>query len=571
MRRLAVAFVILVATVTVFVPGVAAQQATVDTSPERATTEATQVDESADVTGEFVVEPLPDDPTQIRVTGTFSVDGTDQFQAFLDDAKWYNTTIEETSGFSAASTDDGRAVELTWDGDTNPATVTYTIDRPQQYRDGERFENRIASFIDGGEWMYIRDVEFVGHGPSDVSVSTEMTVDTDQPVVDGNGLVFVGEHEEFVRSGGGTNFRVIVPPTADLEPEPTEIAETLANASAEIPTESSTDTTYVYVSGGLRKEVSEAVGNDISIDDKFAIVGSELGPGLSARNTWIHEYVHIRQTYEPLQERLRWFDEGSADYFMMLFSLHQNRLPYDVYMLNLRDGDGGQGQEVMDDTLSERNSYDGNTEYEKGRRVLAALDVKIRQATDGEKTLLDVFARMTEREERLTYAEFKEIVADVAGQSFDDWLDRHVTTGEVPAVPDAPEQYTSTVAGWDSDDDGLADSREAELGTHPFLADTDEDGVPDARELSRGTDPLDANSPTPTATPMSSQSETPSPTAASQQGTDDDTETPTEATPDDGDTAQGTTPGDSGPGFGLGVALAALAGGASLLWRRTTR
>ncbi|PSP50813.1 hypothetical protein BRC67_08745, partial [Halobacteriales archaeon QH_3_68_24] len=40
----------------------------------------------------------------------------------------------------------------------------------------------------------------------------------------------------------------------------------------------------------------------------------------------------------------------------------------------------------------------------------------------------------------------------------------------------------------DTDDDGIDDGREVELGTDPTVADTDEDGLPDGRELDLGTD-----------------------------------------------------------------------------------
>jgi hypothetical protein len=42
----------------------------------------------------------------------------------------------------------------------------------------------------------------------------------------------------------------------------------------------------------------------------------------------------------------------------------------------------------------------------------------------------------------------------------------------------------------DSDQDGLSDAQEAELGTDPLNADTDGDGVTDGQEISNGTDPL---------------------------------------------------------------------------------
>ena len=45
----------------------------------------------------------------------------------------------------------------------------------------------------------------------------------------------------------------------------------------------------------------------------------------------------------------------------------------------------------------------------------------------------------------------------------------------------------------DSDNDGLSDIREGELGTNPQLYDTDGDTLSDSKEIDMGTDPLDRN------------------------------------------------------------------------------
>ena len=43
----------------------------------------------------------------------------------------------------------------------------------------------------------------------------------------------------------------------------------------------------------------------------------------------------------------------------------------------------------------------------------------------------------------------------------------------------------------DTDEDGLTDEREAEIGTNPENPDTDGDGFSDGAEVEAGTDPLD--------------------------------------------------------------------------------
>jgi thiol-disulfide isomerase/thioredoxin len=46
----------------------------------------------------------------------------------------------------------------------------------------------------------------------------------------------------------------------------------------------------------------------------------------------------------------------------------------------------------------------------------------------------------------------------------------------------------------DSDNDGLTNAKERQLGTNPHLADTDQDGLADGQEIDVGTDPLNADS-----------------------------------------------------------------------------
>jgi outer membrane protein OmpA-like peptidoglycan-associated protein len=57
-----------------------------------------------------------------------------------------------------------------------------------------------------------------------------------------------------------------------------------------------------------------------------------------------------------------------------------------------------------------------------------------------------------------------------------------------------PPKFVATGGPLDSDDDGLSDAREGELGTDPYDPDTDDDGLTDGEEVNTyGTDPLNAD------------------------------------------------------------------------------
>ena len=99
----------------------------------------------------------------------------------------------------------------------------------------------------------------------------------------------------------------------------------------------------------------------------------------------------------------------------------------------------------------------------------------------------------------------------------------------------------------DTDDDGLTDDEEEELGTDPNNPDTDGDGIPDGDEVDNGTDPLDPNSP---------GKKSPTPATA----------------PTLPNTGAGVTGGDdSGSKTGLIGALAAAGAGIALLGRKVRR
>jgi hypothetical protein len=170
------------------------------------------------------------------------------------------------------------------------------------------------------------------------------------------------------------------------------------------------------------------------------------------------------------------------------------------------------------------------------------LDARIRNATDGRRSIETVLARMNERGETVTPVDFKRIVADVAGESMDETIDRLVTEPIDPEPPTDPFLYT-TGAGADNDRDGLTTREERAAGSHPFQPDTDGDGVFDGKEVEAGTDPAVPNTATIATT------------------------TPTEAPPASPESA--TTPGGDGA-VGL-PAIAALAGVLALAGRMRRR
>jgi len=79
-------------------------------------------------------------------------------------------------------------------------------------------------------------------------------------------------------------------------------------------------------------------------------------------------------------------------------------------------------------------------------------------------------------------------------------------------LPDALEVELGTdPSNPDSDEDGLSDGRERELGTDPLDGDSDSDTLGDGAEVAAGTDPLVAQATPPVPEPVDPEPETPGP------------------------------------------------------------
>jgi hypothetical protein len=238
-----------------------------------------------------------------------------------------------------------------------------------------------------------------------------------------------------------------------------------------------------------------------------------------------HEYVHTRLGTVGVGDAT-WLTEASAAYYGRLFALNDGIGDYESFRTGLRATEYAPDRRAV--VLTDPETWTGTTaHYDKGAHVLAALDAEIRRRTEGERTLRDVFAGRSAPFR--DYRAFRSAVLRVAGDdSLGPWLDRYVTTGALPPLPENPRYYVADPS-LDPDGDGTATGVEVDRGHHPFVA---------------GDGPADAVA---TSTPVDSTAATPPPTA-----TDWNRTTPT---------AVPTGTEGSASGFGAGAAgVAALIG-----------
>lgn len=103
--------------------------------------------------------------------------------------------------------------------------------------------------------------------------------------------------------------------------------------------------------------------------------------------------------------------------------------------------------------------------------MLAALDAKIREETNGTRTLEDVLWRLNRHDGEVTYTDFEDAVAAAAGRRYDDWLAANVAGSAVPAVPEAPARYERVA---DADHDPPTPTRTPATTAQPSEATTAE-------------------------------------------------------------------------------------------------
>ncbi|WP_435348016.1 hypothetical protein [Haloarchaeobius sp. HRN-SO-5] len=150
-----------------------------------------------------------------------------------------------------------------------------------------------------------------------------------------------------------------------------------------------------------------------------------------------HEVVHVRQSFRLATDdegrSMRWLLEGMAEYHAAVVEVRAGRITRDEFRDHVTT------DRHADAVLTDRSTWQSpGAQYEKGRRVVAALDAEIRAATDGERSFVDVWRRLNEHEGPVDYDDFAHIVGTVAERDMTDWLDRYVDGDEAPAVGERP-------------------------------------------------------------------------------------------------------------------------------------
>jgi len=363
--------------------------------------------------------------TDLELTATFDV------PAAIEDFRVIAGTVDvrEAEGFSECGSN-----RLCWDGSADEPTLTVRHDLTAYAETDTGIVNDSAVFVPAPRIYTVWRTDD-GRRTAPLFAKAEYAaydVVSERTVI-GNATLFHGPHAEYERTvaGGtgemGTTVRLIVPEGVRLGPSRERLFDAFDGAAETLD-----------VGGVIREVIAVALGNTPQATE-YGLAGATVGNTFWARaggslssthNVWLHEYVHTRQRFADRDREMEWFVEASAEYYAARLAYELGLvgdLEYEWEMKSRRAS-------ASDSTLADPATWSRPAvPYRKGALTLAALDAEIRNRTDGERTLEDVFGQLNRADRTLTYELFANTVVSVSGDpAMREWLDRYVRGGATP-------------------------------------------------------------------------------------------------------------------------------------------
>jgi len=338
------------------------------------------------------------------------------------------TVPERAIGFRTEGfTDEGDGV-YAWDGETEDPRLRFrmpanrTVDRDDPLSGPGSY-----LFVDTGEWGIVQRPA-LGHawgwrGSPSVTFDRSLSA---SPGAAGSDVAYLGEYAEYEHTAHGQRFRLVVPAEADLAENRSAVFGTLANASDGLRVGDRDDEVFLIAAPttdvrwgarGVQTGDADAWVRDVErVDD--------------VENVWVHEYVHTRQAYETTGQ-VRWFTEAAASYYAALHAFEQERVSFRTFQGRLERGTDARHESAV---LADTGTWRYNPDYYVGPLVLGDLDRRTRTASDSERALHTVFARLNDADGTVDAGQFYEYVADTGGTDDADLTRRYAETTERPTV-----------------------------------------------------------------------------------------------------------------------------------------
>jgi len=382
---------------------------------------------SATIAVDTVLSLTPEQPGSVGVVQTFDTpDALTELRVTLDP----RSTVTDAEGFSNV-----RGDTWAWDGETADPRLRYelTANRTTD-REGPMATDGVYLYADVGEWALIQQPNIGLEWRTTESVSLERTTRVDGEGAVGGATAFLGPHEAYTRSVAGQEIRLIVPDAAELADPPAEILDGLGNASRELNVGDRDDT--VFAVAAPTGQVDWAVqGLQVGDTDFWARANRPID---AVGSTWLHEYVHTRQSFRT-NESGRWVTEATATWYAALLSHQQEGAGFDALAEYLKRGTRSP---QAGSVLAEPGDWANNAHYWKGALVSGELDRRLRLATDGGATLQRVLASLNDQR-WVDNGDVLAAVAEAGTASTRDAAERLTTTSDAPDVWDRAAHRTA--------------------------------------------------------------------------------------------------------------------------------
>lgn len=305
-----------------------------------------------------------------------------------------------------------------WDGETETPVIEYTLESRDNWdRNGAvPFPNLETEYVDGkahywdGERSY-----YIGNRAYSVAGPGGHVHDR----------VFFGEATVHRHSIGGKTVPFVVPASVDPEVDPETAASAMAHTHRALNV---TDDVYLDVVWYTDEMVTEGLASGSSVYLK------PFASSLTAR----HEYVHTQQEYATSD--LGWFSEGSADYLASLAAVLGGDRTFEEFYSDANT--------PMDSEANLLDYDDDQVHYTKGERVVAAIDARIRNETDGEASVVDLVRALNRNSRNASEQPLDQLFLELDGLTGAQTADQfrpYLTEPAVPLLP-SPGEFRELVA-----------------------------------------------------------------------------------------------------------------------------
>ena len=373
---------------------------------------------------------LPDSPGDISLTATLDI--PDEVNEVTLSVK--HGTVQDTTGLTQTSSKEFRTVD-------NKASLVTHVPVNETKTDH-------ATPIDTGKWALFDKEEpiHLEYESESTTVKCEKSYHLDGPGLILDEYVFMGKYESHQANARDQTIEIAVPTAIDTKAYTDPILKLLGDVSNNL-TVGERDK---HVVGLVVPQEAELDRPGWAVDDAAFMISEPSLRSMERPNddppspTWIHEYVHTRQSLN-LNDHTEWLTEASAEYYEKYFLLRFGLVNYDEFQHELERGDS-----YEDIVLGDRSTWDSpdnSAEYYKGALVVATLDRQIRANTNGEHSFEDVFQRLNTHHGTITKSDFYQVLEQVGGPSVVDTGRRFVETTKTPQT--VSENVFSRTYGWE--------------------------------------------------------------------------------------------------------------------------